>query len=425
MKTFRIGAQSAKAVAQWGMVLSALVICLVVLTWGNYRFSQANPGGNDFLARWMGARFFLKGIQPYDERVALESQLWIYGRAADPGRGEDLSRFAYPLYAMVFFAPFGLFEFTTARALWMTMLELGTIAFAVLAAAIGGWESQRGKTILWIFFSLLGYFGFRAVINGNPIVLVGLFLASAIFLFGKGYPWPAGILLALTTIKPQIAIFPVLWFILWCIFQKRYSLFISLSLTLAALTGVCMLWIPNWIVLNLREILDYPAYTQPGNPSAVFGLWFGETGRTAGWIFSLALLAGLGGLWIRNRKGSYRNFLIVMGITISVSPLLGIPYDPGNEYLLLLPIALGLSVWKDISRKNFVSWALTLGGIFFGLWAIFLLTLNAGPQPVQNPILLFPLPFFLLAWFALLHFGKNRSLLSEYPSELPSTPAAR
>ena len=45
---------------------------------------------------------------------------------------------------------------------------------------------------------------------------------------------------------------------------------------------------------------------------------------------------------------------------------------------------------------------MTLGMIFFGLWMIFLFTLQRGAQPVQNPILIFPLPVFLLAWFALL-----------------------
>jgi hypothetical protein len=412
MKSARIDGQAIKTAAVWAAILITAGICLAVLTRVNYQFSESNPGGNDFLARWMGARFVLKGIQPYDDRVALETQNWIYGHAADPSRGEDLSRFAYPLYSMIIFGLFGFFDFTTARALWMTVLEVGAIAFAVLTAAIAGWEGQRGKVAVWILFALFGYFGFRAMINGNPIVLVSLFLASAIVLLGKSFPLPAGILLAFATIKPQVVIFPILWIILWCLFQKRYAVLVYFGVTLAVLVGVCMVFVPNWIILNLREIINYPAYTEPGNPAAVLGLWFGGAGRIAGWILSLALLAGMVWVWLRNRNGSFWNFLIIMGVTISAAPMLGIPFDPGNEYLLLLPIAVGLSVWKESSRKNVLLWTLTLGAVFIGLWTIFLLTLGNGTQPVQNPVLLFPLPVFLLVWFGFLHFRKNWGLLT-------------
>jgi len=411
MKAARIDGMTLKTAVVWAAILIAAALCLTGLTRVNLKFSESNPGGNDFLARWMGARFVLNGIQPYDDRVALETQKWIYGHAADPGRGEDLSRFAYPLYAMIIFLPFGLLDFTTARALWMTVLETGTIAFAVLAAAIAGWEGQRGKTAVWILFSLFGYFGFRAVINGNPIVLVSVFLACALMWMEKGFPVPAGICLAFATIKPQVVLFPLLWIVIWCLFRKRYAVLLWFGLALAALIGIGMVFVPDWLILNVREILDYPAYTEPGNPAAVFGLWFGETGRAAGWILSLALSAGMVWLWIGNREATYRNFLIVMGITISAAPLLGIPFDPGNEYLLLLPIAIGLSGWKESTRKNFLLWMLTLGAIFFGLWAVFLVTLGKGTQPVQSPILLFPLPVFLLVWLGFMYFRGNRNRL--------------
>ena len=98
---------------------------LVGLTWANYRFSAQNPGGNDFLARWMGARkWLMEGISPYDEHVSLATQEMIYGHPADVSQGEDISHFVYPLTSMVFFGPFGLLDFLPARALWMTVLEL-------------------------------------------------------------------------------------------------------------------------------------------------------------------------------------------------------------------------------------------------------------------------------------------------------------
>jgi len=57
------------------LILILLVLFVVGgvagLTWMNYRFSVQNPGGNDFLARWMGARkWLMEGISPYDQRVS-------------------------------------------------------------------------------------------------------------------------------------------------------------------------------------------------------------------------------------------------------------------------------------------------------------------------------------------------------------------
>ncbi|HHH81473.1 MAG TPA: hypothetical protein ENL35_00620, partial [Chloroflexi bacterium] len=93
------------------MALMAIGI-LMVMGWANYRFAQLVPGGNDFLARWTGARaWVVEGRSPYDPGVSLNAQRMIYGRPAKLEAGEDLAHFVYPLPAMVFFAPFGLLPY--------------------------------------------------------------------------------------------------------------------------------------------------------------------------------------------------------------------------------------------------------------------------------------------------------------------------
>ncbi len=81
----------------------AVIVVLVALTIANFRFAEKLPGGNDFLARWMGARYWVQeGISPYDPQVSLATQQLIYGRAADLEAGEDISHFVYPFPAMLF-----------------------------------------------------------------------------------------------------------------------------------------------------------------------------------------------------------------------------------------------------------------------------------------------------------------------------------
>ena len=130
----------------FGIVLTLLLICLVVagLTYANFNFSNLYPGGNDFLARWNGARYWLvEGISPYDERVSRDTQQKIYGHVADPAKGEDKNHFVYPLPSMLFFGLFGLLDYPLARALWMTALELSLIGLAIVGLRLADWKVPR------------------------------------------------------------------------------------------------------------------------------------------------------------------------------------------------------------------------------------------------------------------------------------------
>ncbi|MFN3309103.1 MAG: hypothetical protein ACK44E_07820, partial [Anaerolineales bacterium] len=123
------------------VLIMGVLLALVGLFQTNFMYSQRQPGGNDFLARWMGARYWLiEGISPYDERVSLATQIVIYGRPADREKGEDIAHFVYPLPVMIFIAPFALFDYTVARALWMTLLELCMVVIIFLALRLGEWQ---------------------------------------------------------------------------------------------------------------------------------------------------------------------------------------------------------------------------------------------------------------------------------------------
>ncbi len=158
---------------QRGPILLILLILVVIaslvgLTWANYQFSLNNPGGNDFLARWMGARYWvMDGISPYDEQVSLASQEVIYGHPADISQGEDKNHFVYPLYSMIFFAPFGPLEYNLARALWMTLVEVSLFLLAIVSLRLVEWQVPAYKAVVLIIFTLLWYHGVRNVILGQ------------------------------------------------------------------------------------------------------------------------------------------------------------------------------------------------------------------------------------------------------------------
>ena len=160
-----------------GFVFVAAIVFLVALTVANYRYSVDSPGGNDFLARWNGARFWLvEGTSPYEPEVSQTAQELIYGRPAVREQGEDVAHFVYPLPSMLFFGPFGLLQYNVARAIWMTILEIGLPLLAILGIRLTRWKPSRWMLVLTLLFSVLWYHGLRSVIVGQFAVIEALLM---------------------------------------------------------------------------------------------------------------------------------------------------------------------------------------------------------------------------------------------------------
>jgi hypothetical protein len=156
------------------VTILALAACASILLVANLRFVESNPGGNDFLARWVGTRALLvERESPYRDSVARQTQTLAYGRAALPG--EDEMRFAYPMYSAILFAPFALIrDYALARAVWTTVLELALAGLALIAVRLARWQQSLTLAAVYLLFAVTWYHGVRPLVNGNPIVIVAL-----------------------------------------------------------------------------------------------------------------------------------------------------------------------------------------------------------------------------------------------------------
>lgn len=395
------------------LLISMLLILVTVgiLTWGNYRYAKSNPGGNDFLVHWVGARNFLtEGISPYSEQTALDIQTIAYGRAAQEGEHE--LRVAYPLYSLALFSPFALIsDFTMARAVWMTLLELSLIAIGFLSLRLIHSRVPAWLTASVVVFSLVSYHGVRPLINGNAVIVITLIMLAVILLISHSKDELAGLLLAFTTIKPQNAILFVLFIILWAIFTKRTKIIYWFIGTMVILVGFSMLLIPDWIVQNLREIFRYSSYNPAGSPGAVMVQAWGDVGMRFSVFWSVVIGAILIFEWLGTRRGNTQHFIWVSLLTLTLSQWSGIQTDPGNFVLMYPAIFYALVIlwerWKDRSKP-------TILGIFvfllIGLWILFILTVQKSYQPVQSPVMFFPLPavtILLLYWTRWWAFSAN------------------
>jgi hypothetical protein len=111
-------------------------------------------------------------------------------------------------------------------------------------------------------------------------------------------------------------------------------------------------------------------------------------------------VALMGVLWWRLFRSGNLRMRDVFLITLVLTPLTGMQTDAGNQFVLLLPLACWLPSPGGEDRRSGRRMGAILAVVGIGLWALFLLTIQHTDQPVQHPVMLFPLPVFLLGlWF--------------------------
>lgn len=373
-----------------------LIAAAVVLTIGNYRYASLNPGGNDFLVHWMGTRSFItEGISPYSDEVALRIQNKVYGRPAQPGEHE--LRVAYPLYSIVLFLPFALIkDFTLARAVWMTVLEIALVVLCFLTLRLTRWKPTPLILMLLLLFSLFWYHGLRALILGNAVILVTVMIVGALLAIRIETDELAGVLLGFTTIKPQVVVVLLVFITIWAINRKRWKIILWLFGTVFLLSAASALLMPDWIMQNLREVIRYPGYNPPGTPATVFSIYMPGVGSRIGQAVSIFLIVVLLVEWWLSLRGDFRAFLWAACLTLVASQWIGIQTDPGNFIVLYPAVILVLAMWDE--RWHRAASLLTIGSLvllFVGIWLVFIRTLERSYQPIQSPLLFFPLPLLL------------------------------
>ena len=381
-------------------ILAGLII-LIALTIAKFRFSEELPGGNDFLGRWMGARYWVQeGISPYDPQVGRASQQLIYGRGVDREAGEDIQDFLYPFPAMIFFAPFGALPYTLARALWMTILEISLPILALIGIAIGNWQPRRAVLISLLLFSLLWYHGARAVIIGQFAVIEALLMAGALLAVKRGRDPLAGILLGLSIAKPQMAVLLIPFVFLWAAYARRWTIVTWGIGTIAGLLAVSVLLLPDWPVMWLQQLIEHPTYTVIGPPVEILADAFPSMSGVIALVLGGALLLYLFWEWVKAAGKPDRWFQWTAALTIVITNLVAFRTATTNYVVLLPALCLVFAVLADRwGRRGDVVIMIAMAAILFGTWALFLATIEGN---VEHPVMYLPLPILTLLglWWA-------------------------
>jgi hypothetical protein len=395
-----------KSVAE-AVAVIGLALLVIGLTLANLRFARSSPGGNDFLARWVAARsWVLDGLDPYDPQVSLRAQERIYGRAADPANKEDLAQFAYPLHSMLFFAPMGLIPYTEARAIWMTLLEIGLPVIAILGLNLARWKPRPWHAAALLAFSVFWYHGVRSVVVGQFAVIDAALMIGSLLAVQRRWDLLAGCLLALSTAKPQMPVLLYPFILIWAAYARRWRLVAStLVFSLALLLAFLMLE-PSWPLEWIRQLAPYTEYATSGPPVWIFASYFPTMSVGIEAVLSGALLAYLLWEWIRSFGKSDDWFQWTAAMTIVVTNMVAVRTATTNYVVMLPALILILAVMQD-RWGNTGAWAggAVLIALLIGLWVLFLATIQGNHE---SRWMYFPLPLLTLVGLWLIRRFKAR-----------------
>lgn len=288
----------------------------------------------DFGTYWAAARINRVGGNPYSINEIRPLDL-----AIDPDRKEILLPLNPP-WVMGLILPFGLLDFQPARLLWL-LIQIGLMAFC--AGAL--WRLQGGPeerlSLAWLlcfsFFPTLQLLGLGQV---SVLILTGV---VGFVLLEKEQPFGAGVVAALTLVKPQL---PALFWVavgLWCLERRRWQILLGAGSMFLVMT------LTAWIC-NPRVFADYRTMWA-ANPAA---RWFPPTpgsfmrlllGPDQFWLNFVFPCLGL--VWVvwyylsRRRDWNWAAQLPPLMLACFLTTAYGWAYDQ----VILLPALLQGAIW--------------------------------------------------------------------------------
>ena len=319
--------------------------------------AHGRPRGNlsDLYPRWLGTReLLLHHRDPYSAEVTREIQTGYYGRPLDPDRADeakDQQSFAYPLHVVFLLAPTVSLPFPVVQAGFRWLLVILTLASIFLWLWVLHWHPSLTVTAILIVLT----FGSYAVVQGIKLqqltLVVSALLAGCAAALVAGYFLLAGFLLALATIKPQLALPVAGWLVLWAVsdWRRRQVFFWSFALTTAVFLLASEYVLPGWIGQFRGAVAAYRQYT--GGAGSLLDVL---ATPILGKILAAAAVIAVAVTGWRVRRAAHDSvgfstmFSLVLVVTLVIVP----SFAPYNQVLLLPAVFLIATSWKELWGRN-------------------------------------------------------------------------
>jgi hypothetical protein len=361
----------------------------------------------DLYPRWVGTRELLfHGRNPYGPEVSHQIQMAFYGHIVEqdiieqdygnPARKiVDEQRFAYPVYVVFLMAPTMYADFAVVYRWAPLVLGLFTAVGVLLCLDLFRWRIPWEQKAAITLFTVSSPQIVQGLEHQQLAIVVGVLLIAGAWCAAGDYLALGGMLLAWSTIKPQMALLPLCFFLVWVIgdWVRRWRLFAGFMTMLVLLIGAGELILPGWIADFVAAAAAYRRYFSTTSFLRM------AVGDALGEILGGLIVVGLMVLAWRNRReaADSRQFLstfaaFLMG-TILAFPL----FTPFNQVMLILPAMLLLHDWNTLPKFSRVVFIVSVTWP----WIISLVLLLFQPRlnsPSQLPLL----PSVLTPFFPLL-----------------------
>jgi hypothetical protein len=318
------------------------------------------PRGNlsDLYPRWLGARELLVHKRdPYSCELTREIQSGYYGRPLDPSRPEDpkdQQRFAYPVYVVFLMAPTIGLSFPAAQTCFRWLFVFLTLVSVPMWLRAVRWRPSIAVTAILVILT----FGSFAVVQGIKLqqlslVVNGIVAASVAALVG-GHFVLAGVLLALATFKPQLALPLAAWLAVWAAgeWRRRQGFVWSFAATMAILLAGSEYALPGWMGRFRDAVSAYRDYTQ-GASSLLEVL----TTPAIGKMMVAAIILAVAAVGWRFRRVAHDSlaFSTMLALVLAATVVIVPSFAPYNQILLLPAVFLVAGSWKDLWEHNWLT----------------------------------------------------------------------
>jgi Glycosyltransferase family 87 len=261
-----------------------IVLSFVSVGYTYFLFSRqpSNLPRTDFYAPWYGGRELLHGRSPYRSDVRDATQTFYYGHRLASGDRRDQHRFVYPAYVVLVLLPTLWLPFPLARVAMLILLLIGAYLYARISISTlkrASPDTIRVPEIMITFFVLISPPVIHGLILQQPGLLVAVMVVGALALVVYDQPAWAGMVLAVATSKPQMAVLPVMWFVLWalCGVRTRWPLLAGFLGVWTLLVGIgALLMGPGWIMEWLASLAAYRTYAGRSGAEIFFGHRVGQ-----------------------------------------------------------------------------------------------------------------------------------------------------
>jgi len=258
---------------------------------------------------------------------------------------------------------------------------------------------------------------------GQVGIVVYLCQALALWALAKERDILAGVALAFSTLKPQMAFLLIPFLLLWALRARRQKMAVSFGLTFGVLMGVSFLFLPSWLGDWIAQVRLYPQYTAAAYPDTGSPVWilfnyYLGLGAAGEWVVNLFLYALMLWAWFTVLVQNHQErFMWGIVLTLTITHLVVLRTATTHFVVFCIPLIFYLKLITRRVRRHRYLWV--VGILLASLaitWTHFLLTVR---DSLEHPTLFLPATFGMLI---LLWFTRKAWWLSD-PIIVPGSPA--